>query len=132
KFLITIVKRDIQVDLLSEVYYKSEMNITNILRESFLPLKYFDDNGVEKKLKPVGKKQIDLSEVVTIVIPWKQTRMREAIVTIAREGFNYKKYKQNYNQNYYFTEMDLCYAVNGNHHIASGIIQKTGFIEADV
>lgn len=129
-FLLTIVKRDIQIDLLSEIYYKEQKNITSFTRECFIPLWYIDGNGVKKKLEPIRKKRIDLSETVTIVIPWKRLKMRDAIINVAKKGFIYDE--QNHSPAYYFTDMDLCYVLSGNHHIASGIIQKSGYIEADV
>lgn len=130
QFLLDVVKRDIQVDLLSEVYYRDEGNITDITRKCFIPLKYVDSHGEVQELESVGKRKVDLEEVVTIVIPWKRARMRDAILHIFDEGFKYDK--SNHSPTIYFTEIDLCYAKSGNHHIASGIIQKSGYIEADV
>lgn len=56
--------------------------------------------------------------------------MKNAIIDIAECAIRYDKKEQD--QNYYFSELDLCYSVNGNHHIASGIVNETGYIEAYV
>lgn len=129
-FLLTIVKKDIQFDLLSEIFYKEQKYITDLTRKCFIPLWYVDEKGNEKKLEPIGKKRVNLSETTTIVIPWKLTSMRNAIINIAKNGFKYSK--ENHSPAYYFTEMDLCYIKSGNHHIASGIIQNSGYVEAVV
>lgn len=129
-FLLNVIKKDIQIDLLSEIYYKCEYEIRHIEDVGLIPLKYLDENGIVHRLEPVGKKQIDLSKVVTVVVPWKRQWMKNAIITIANCGFRYKK--EEHNLTWYFKELDLCYAKNGNHHFAAGIIQETGCIEADV
>lgn len=129
-FLLDIVKRDIQMDLLSEIYYKQEENITNLTRKRFIPLWYVDELGNKNNLDPVNKRQVDFSETVTIVIPWKGSRMGNAIIDIAREGFIYDE--QEHLPAYYFSEIDLCYVLSGNHHISAGIIQESGYVEADV
>lgn len=128
-FLLTVVKKDIQIDLLSEVYYRSEGAITNLTRACFIPLMYMDESGANQALEPVGRKHVDLAEVVTIVVPWKRGRMRAAIINVAKRGFNYDKDK--HFPTLYFAELDLCYAMSGNHHIASGIIQKSGHVVAE-
>ncbi|WP_121639678.1 DUF6710 family protein [Virgibacillus sp. Bac330] len=127
-FLSSIVKRDIQVDLLSEVYYKEEGKITNLLREAFIPLTYIDSKGERRRLESAGKERVNLDEVVTIAIPWKRPRMRDAIINIAKKGFIFHS---NNHMGSYFKEIDLCYITSGNHSIASGIVQKSGYIEVD-
>lgn len=129
-FLLNLIKKDIQVDLLSEVYYKNEFEITDLTRECFIPLGYIDENGIAHSLEPFEEKDVDLSKVVTVVIPWKRTRMRDAIINVAKYGFRFDK--NNHNSSLYFKEIDLCYAKSGNHHISSGIIQNTGYLEARV
>lgn len=89
-FLLTIVKKDIQIDLLTEIYYKERKYITDLTRKCFIPLWYVDEKGNEKKLEPIGKKRVNLSETTTIVIPWKLVSMGNAIINIAKNGFKYK------------------------------------------
>lgn len=128
-FVIDIVKRDLQVDLLTEIFYKEEFKITNLTRSDFIPMDYIHKNGKQFFLQPESENRIvDLNTVVTIVIPLKSRRMKEALLGIKNKGFRYDS--TNHSPALYFKELDLCYALQGNHSIASGIFQSTGEIQA--
>lgn len=129
--VIDIVKRDLQVDLLTEILYREGFKTTNLVRSEFIPMDYIDENGNRQSLqREVEEKTISLSDVVTIVIPWKGNRFKDKLLRIQKSGFRYKE--EDHSPAYYFKELNLCYVLQGNHSIASGIIQKNGEIKANV
>lgn len=130
-FVIDMVKRDLQMDLLTEVFYKEEARITNLLRKELIPMIYIDAQNDLHSLESIGEeREINLTNVVTIVIPWKINRMKSAILGVKKEGFSYRP--SNHKPSYFFEEIELCYVASGNHSIASGILQKKGKINVDV
>lgn len=128
-FVISIVKQDLQSDMLTKILYNEkhfEINNTPLF-----PRKYYDEGGgcyrLEEDINIM--KKVDLSKDCVVVLPWDRNRMKYSIKRIYQEGF---KFHPSNHFATYFSYVGICYVTNGYHSITSGIGYKQGYIEATV
>lgn len=128
-FMLDVVREDLKTDLLSTIFYSKEHFEKWILPP--FPCNYYDELGNKYEFCPDDEKikRVDLSKDCVLVLPWHRERMINSVKRIFLNGFKF--HKENHLA-YYFPYVDFCYAYNGNHSIASGIVYKNGYVEAKV
>lgn len=128
-FMLDVVREDLKTDLLSTIFYSKE-HFEKWLLPPF-PCNYYNESGNELEFCPDDKKirRVDLSKDCVLVLPWHRNRMISSIKKVFLNGFKF--HKENHLA-YYFSHVGFCYAYNGNHSIASGIVHKKGYIKAKV
>lgn len=126
-FLLGVIKKDLQYDILTTILYNEEGFSERIT--TIFPIYYYDEDGnkLETYTKKKTYKNIDLSEDCVLVMAWHRDRLRGTIKNIYKNNF---KYHSSNHLAYYFTHIDVCYAHNGLHSITSGIGHQKGYIKA--
>lgn len=124
-FMLNVIKKDLQTDLLSHIFY-SEEHFAKQFRYPF-PLFYYDEQGNEQGLPEEGIIEIDLAQDAVLVLPWHRERLRGQIKNIFSNNFVYDRSNH---MAYCFPYIDLCYVYNGIHSVSSGIFHKKGIIKA--
>jgi hypothetical protein len=130
EFMLNVVRADLKVDILSTIFY-SEENFERVIGFPF-PNEYYDEMGTELKLHPKGetaiKTSVDLANECVLVLSWDRKSMKHGILNVYKYGFTFDK--RDHIAEYY-SYVNICYVYNGNHSIASGIVQKKGVLQAN-
>jgi hypothetical protein len=126
-FMLDVIREDLKTDLLTTIFYNKE-NFGKEIKIPF-PLYYYDKFGNKFHLFQEKKKivTVNLAEDCVLILPWHRVRMRDSIKNIIKNGFTFD---ESNHRAYYFSYVDICYAYNGNHSIASGLGYKKGYIKA--
>lgn len=127
KFIMGVVKNDIQYDLISKFLYSDmeEIKITAPIPISLMSKNLHDH---DKMILISSDKMVDLSKDTIILLPWDRFRFPDTVRSIYKDEF---VYIESNHKAYYYSDIDLCYVHNGNHSITTGIIKKEGIIKAD-
>ena len=126
-FMLDVIREDLKTDLLTTIFYSKE-NFEKKIGILF-PVSYYDEHG-NKICLFAGKEKmvtVDLTKDCVLVLPWRRTSMKNTILNIFKNKFEFDKYNH---KAHYFSHVDICYVHNGKHSIASGIVHKKGHIEA--
>lgn len=125
-FLMDAVRTDLQAECLSSVFYDTHEMLRKI--DSPIPLYYYDEKGIEQSIVDNGEKvTVNLSKTCVFVMPWEARRMRNSILNIYKNAF---EYDESNHRAYLFTDLNLIYIYNGNHSSAAGVHYKKGNIKA--
>ena len=131
-FMLNVIREDLKTDLLSSIFYSKKHFETAIQFTFPFPGRYYDEAGNELRLRMEGekteKKAVYLATDCVLVLPWDRQSMKSGILNVFTYGFEFNK--RDHIAEYYSC-VDICYVYNGNHSIASGVVNKKGCIDAD-
>lgn len=125
-YIINTLKKDIQVDLLSNIIYRNEGMVDKIVP---FPMLYYDEDGIKHEISVQDNvyKEIDFEKDIVISTPWKKERIFNNLKNIHKNGFIY--HQLNHKASYY-TDVDMCFITNGYHSCSIGIHNRKGKIRA--
>lgn len=92
-----------------------------------LPLYCYDESGMEVCIRSEEEIDVDLTHIKVYVSPWKNDKMADNLLTLAKIPFKY--YINNHLSDYY-TEIEFCHVHNENHSIVADKSHKKGVIKS--
>lgn len=129
-YVMNVLRLDLKADCLSAIFRYGEQQISpSLMPVMEIPTFYISEQGERKAWKPDKEMEVSLKEETILLIPWNNERLFYATQNIANCNF---KTHLDYNTSRYYTELNLCYRENGNHHAAAAMMIGTGNIKAQV
>lgn len=122
-YLMMFIRKSLQMELVSEVFLKQASEISRFIKDDIVPCEYVDEQGTTHKIEPTGRKKINIRNTTTIVVPWDRDKMKNAILDTEADH-TYEDFSQH--NIFYFAELDICYALNGNHSLSASILNGNG------
>lgn len=127
-YLIEVIKKDLQAELLSAIFYTDEESLRRI--SLLTPTEYYNREGkLMKAYRENETYNVSFSKDDIIVLPWKAEKLRCNIASRFNEPF---RYQEDNHRATHFTYIDLCYIYGGIHSSAAGMYYKHGSILADI
>lgn len=128
-FVLTVIKKDIQSEYLSEIFYK---NGSVEVSEIDYPFPHFAEDEKGNTLffyKDDEKEWVDLSSEIVMSCPWELSRYFNAANNVLQNGF---EYIPSNHFGVYYSYLNFGYVNNGIHHVSVASSLKTGKIKLPV
>ena len=126
EFLMHMIKNDIKYDCLANVIYE-EAGIMPLLKFCF-PMHYYDLDGQEHRLKPIGQTEVDFSKNYVFSTPWHLKRTPSNFLYLKDRRF---QQDETNHLALYYRQINFCHVYNGHHSTMTGLYKGQGQITAD-